>query len=281
PSGTALTVNESWNPREVLSAKAIIGVGSGGDITLLNARGKTDVVVDVDGYFTDAGGELFNTLPIPLRLVDTRTGPQLGAAGPNTIFTVLGINETNGEIPANAAAVALNITDIANGPNYLEVVSPSQIIPAAADVNYTSGDTSSTLSNAAYAILFSPLDLLIYNAVSSANIVVDAFGYFAPSNPSVPRLLVSTPTTDVPEATEGTAYATSLSVSGGSAPYTWALDGGSFPPGLVLDPLSGDISGTPSTPGLYFFTVEVSDSTTPVPQVATAPLEFVVTRASG
>ncbi|MGH9919080.1 MAG: hypothetical protein ACRD6W_09465, partial [Nitrososphaerales archaeon] len=46
--------------------------------------------------------------------------------------------------------------------------------------NYTTHDTSSTLSNAAYATTATGGALNIYNSTSTANIVVDEFGYFAP-----------------------------------------------------------------------------------------------------
>ena len=74
PSSSAPTVNENWLAGEVLSTKAIIAVGLGGNIDLINDQGSTDVVVDLEGYFTAPGaaGALFNTLGSPVRLADTR-----------------------------------------------------------------------------------------------------------------------------------------------------------------------------------------------------------------
>ena len=42
-------------------------------------------------------------------------------------------------------------------------------------------------------------------------------------------------------------------------PYSWAIDSGILPPGLSLDPATGVLSGTPTTPGNYSFTVRVTD----------------------
>jgi len=180
PSSSTPTVNENWLAGEVLSTKAIVGIGSGGAITLSNAQGNTDVVVDIDGYFTAPGatGDLFNTLPSPVRLADTR--PSAVATGASLSVPVAGSNG----IPSNAVAAVLNVTDLASGPNYLTVYPSGQSVPTAADVNYTSGDTSNIVGNASYAMVGTGGNVAIYNSTNPANIVVDAFGYFAPSSTS-------------------------------------------------------------------------------------------------
>ncbi|HEY2314096.1 MAG TPA: MBG domain-containing protein, partial [Streptosporangiaceae bacterium] len=62
----------------------------------------------------------------------------------------------------------------------------------------------------------------------------------------------------MPAGTYGSSYNESVSVSGGTAPYTVSLVGGSLPPGLTMS--SGDITGTPTQAGTYTFTVQESDS---------------------
>ncbi len=57
-----------------------------------------------------------------------------------------------------------------------------------------------------------------------------------------------------------TAYTSSLTVTGGVPPYTFSLAGGVLPSGLALGSTSGIISGTPTTPGTYSFTVRATDS---------------------
>ena len=60
--------------------------------------------------------------------------------------------------------------------------------------------------------------------------------------------------------TEGVPYSEDLDASGGSPSYTFLIAGGSLPPGLALDPTSGAVTGTPTTPGIFTFTVAAVDS---------------------
>ena len=48
---------------------------------------------------------------------------------------------------------------------------------------------------------------------------------------------------------------------GGSAPYHFNVASGALPPGLQFDGTTGDLSGTPTIPGTYYFQIGVSDST--------------------
>lgn len=58
----------------------------------------------------------------------------------------------------------------------------------------------------------------------------------------------------------GESFSTFMQVSGGIAPYTFVITLGALPPGLVLNSLTGQISGIPSVAGSYSFTVQVTDS---------------------
>ena len=62
---------------------------------------------------------------------------------------------------------------------------------------------------------------------------------------------VLTSSAPVPGGTSGGGYATTLTAS---LPGTWTVAGGTVPPGLTVDPTTGAVTGTPTTPGAYTFT---------------------------
>src|SRR5207249_2445191 len=64
---------------------------------------------------------------------------------------------------------------------------------------------------------------------------------------------------NLPTATVGQSYNAAVSVTGGSAPYQFAIGEGALPPGLSLNPATGVISGTPTQNGSFVFQVVVSD----------------------
>jgi uncharacterized protein (TIGR03437 family) len=70
---------------------------------------------------------------------------------------------------------------------------------------------------------------------------------------------ISITTTSLSNGTVLTAGSQTLTATGGTPPYTWTLVGGSLPPGLGLSS-AGVLSGTPTTPGSYTFTVKVTDA---------------------
>jgi len=79
------------------------------------------------------------------------------------------------------------------------------------------------------------------------------------SFPGCPSLSIF-PTNLLP-MTVGVTVNTTLSVSGGTAPYTFAVTAGTLPPGLFLNVFTGQLFGTPTTAGIYNFQVSATDST--------------------
>jgi Putative Ig domain/WD40-like Beta Propeller Repeat len=75
----------------------------------------------------------------------------------------------------------------------------------------------------------------------------------------------------------GNAYTSTLATTGGTAPFTWAVFGGSLPTGLTLNPGTGVVSGTPTVAGNSTLTFTVVDSTS---KTATGSVLFAIhTRA--
>jgi hypothetical protein len=74
---------------------------------------------------------------------------------------------------------------------------------------------------------------------------------------SSPGITTASP---LPPGTQNVAYNRSLASSGGSGSgYTYSQTGGNLPTGILLS-LGGVLSGTPTVPGTYNFTVQVEDS---------------------
>jgi hypothetical protein len=74
---------------------------------------------------------------------------------------------------------------------------------------------------------------------------------------SGPPLLLSPAT--LPNGTVGTAYNQTLTASGGTPPYTFAVTAGTLPPGLTLS-ADGVLSGKPTAAGTFNFTVTATDA---------------------
>jgi hypothetical protein len=74
----------------------------------------------------------------------------------------------------------------------------------------------------------------------------------------------------LPSAVVGTPYVAVLDATGGTLGYTWKLSSGTLPSGLTLAATTGVISGTPSAPGNFSFTVNVTDASKPNQKMSTS-----------
>ncbi len=79
----------------------------------------------------------------------------------------------------------------------------------------------------------------------------------------------------LPNAVIGNSYGRQLAASGGTTPYTFALVGGSLPPGLLLT-TDGYVRGTPTTAGSYDFTAQITDAAGVVSPPRSYPLTVVI-----
>jgi subtilisin family serine protease len=91
-------------------------------------------------------------------------------------------------------------------------------------------------------------------------------GSEAVASPSI-KIVGQTVTTPAEASISGDGIFTPLNVffnmqnltSGGLPGFTWTVSAGSLPPGLAINPNTGEISGTPSGAGAFTFTVQVAD----------------------
>src|ERR1019366_7316607 len=79
------------------------------------------------------------------------------------------------------------------------------------------------------------------------------------ASPPPPPLSIA-PSSNLPSGVVGVTYAGYIFANGGTGPYSFSLGSGSLPGGLALSS-SGMVSGAPTTPGPFAFSVVVTDST--------------------
>ena len=189
PAGTTQpgTANQNFLAGETLSSQVVAKVGAGGAVTIANHAGNVDIVVDVDGYFTVAGGAgpLLTVLATPVRLTDTRpngnvlSGSGGVAGGGSATAVVQGTGATAGVLSL------ADITTVGDG-NFLTAYPTGGATPLAATVNYVPGDTYNIVENASYAAIGTGGSVSVLNGPANAapaNIVVDEAGFFAPPQP--------------------------------------------------------------------------------------------------
>jgi hypothetical protein len=100
-----------------------------------------------------------------------------------------------------------------------------------------------------------------------------ACGSSHPSNGAAPLNISSTM---LPTGVQGIAYNQVLTVTGGVSPYTWTIQGGHLPTGLMLT-TGGEITGVVDrNAATTSFTVQVTDSQTPVAAVARQGLSITI-----
>ncbi|GAB3843873.1 hypothetical protein GCM10028822_00530 [Hymenobacter terrigena] len=136
----------------------------------------------------------------------------------------------------------------------------------ASDVTVTGGTlTSGSFSGSGagpYTFTVTPSGFGTVSVSLAANVAQDAnnTGNSASNTVSVqfvaPTITVA-PTT-LPAGTVGAAYSQTLTASGGTAPYSYAITAGALPAGLTLT--NGTIAGTPTTSGSFTFTVTATDA---------------------
>jgi hypothetical protein len=181
PSGqpTPMVSNLNFQPGQVVANLTHVAIGAGGAVSVYNAQGWVDVVLDLNGFFTlggALGSGLFRALP-PTRLLDTRlSGLRLGPG--QTIDLRVG---GAGSVPyPGAAATVLNLTATgANQGSYLTLFPTGQSRPLASNVNFPAGRD---VPNRAIAKLGSGGKVSIYNAVGWVDVVVDLGGWFTDSS---------------------------------------------------------------------------------------------------
>jgi hypothetical protein len=230
--------------------------------------------------------------------ISSTTAPQIVYTSPTGLTAALAVNlkaVANGNAGATATVnitvnqapqfTTLTLPNGANGVGYSQQVAAefgvvpytfaaacpgggTHCFPPGLSVNSNTGTivgTPTTSGTFTFAVK------LTDNAFMPLSVLSDQFTVII--NPATPLTISSTV---LANATVGTPYTTSVQATGGVPPYSWTLPANSLPPGLTFNTTSGQISGTPTTAGVFSFFPTVTDSSIP-PQTFTSPAGKPVT----
>ncbi len=181
PTGTPRPTasNLNFGPGQIVANTVIVPVDSLGRIQLFASAGRTDIVVDVIGWFPRSP----TATPLtPARLLDTRPLPTvdgrfsgIGALGNGgrLNLTVTG----RGGVPAHGVvAVAINLTvDHPSANGFITVFPSLTTLPGTSSINFIAGVT---LANATIVPVGADGRITLFNQQGSTNVIVDVLAWF-------------------------------------------------------------------------------------------------------
>ena len=190
-------------------------VGAGGKVSIFNAAGNTNVIIDVQGWFPVDNA--FVPL-VPARVLDTRVG--IGApkakVGPGGIIPLVVRNRGGVPDRSDIDAVVLNIT--ATEPDtqsYITVWPNGDAQPNASNLNMGPGQT---VPNLVIAKVGAGGIVNLFNANGSTHLIADVLGWFPTGSglhSLVPSRILDTRTGNgAPKAKVGATGLVELQVSG-------------------------------------------------------------------
>ncbi|WP_328620925.1 PKD domain-containing protein [Streptomyces sp. NBC_00354] len=182
PGGTTrpTTSNLNFEARQTVPNMVVVPVGKDGTVELYNGSWtQVDLIADITGYFTRTAASGYTPMT-PVRAVDTRSGqgaPQGQVPGRGTIGVQLG----GWYVPANATAVALNVT--ATNPRedgHLTAYPSGQQAPNTSNVNFAA---KQTVANSVIVPVGPDGKVNVFNgAWAGTDVIVDVVGYYSPDS---------------------------------------------------------------------------------------------------
>ncbi|MGI2032706.1 putative Ig domain-containing protein [Rhizobium panacihumi] len=204
--------------------------------------------------------------------LDPSTGALTGtptAAGPSS-FSVTA-TDVYGAIGSSAYTLDVAVQPPVANPVAATVVRGSAGNPItlnitggpASSVAVTAGPSNGSIGISGATITYTPTPGYV-GSDSFDYTATNASGTSAPATVSItvinPTLVLAPAAGPLPDGTVGNAYNQALSASGGTAPYDFAVTGGSLPTGLVIAPGSNTIAGTPGAAGIYNVSITATDA---------------------
>ena len=206
PAGITMPTvsNLNFAPGETVANLVTVPLSSSGTVSIYNHAGDTNIVVDVEGYYTSTplanGSGLYNSLS-PVRALGTLAAGS--AIGPNTSQAVT-VTGTATAVPANATAVVVNAT-AARGTktSFLTVYPAGVTMPTASNVNFV---TDQVVANRATVGVGTYGRIEVYNHTGTVQVDIDVDGYYTGTGGTGSAFVPITPVrlTDTRVPTNGT-----------------------------------------------------------------------------
>ncbi len=208
------------------------------------------------------------SLPAGLTLSTAGTINGFPTVAGTSVFTV-GVLAGNGANSSAAISITISSSAVIINSSALGVGAVGQVYSSSLNASGGTPPYTFTLVNGTTA----PPGLTLFGTGSitgtpsqSGNFnftvrATDSVGLFAEQNVtlSVASSGLTITTSSLPSASLNNPYSATVTATGGLQPYSFAIAFGGLPPGLTLGS-NGGITGTPSTPGAYSFTVRVTDN---------------------
>jgi uncharacterized membrane protein len=194
-----------------------------------------------------------NTTPATFTLKATDSTGCIGVSPSYTITPVCPtISVTPGSLLMSTVGTAYTQTTnpSASGISGTFTWAANGVLPTGMTVNATTGAISTTTAT--------PLGLHAISIRATSASYPSCSGVWSGNWRVCPVITVTLPST---AATVGTAYSQTVTASGGTAAYTFALNSGALPTWATLNPTTGVLSGTPNNTTPATFTLKATDST--------------------
>ncbi|QMU75071.1 N-acetylmuramoyl-L-alanine amidase [Streptacidiphilus sp. PB12-B1b] len=169
--------NLNFTKGETIPNLVIVQVGTDGKVDLYNSAGTTDLIADVNGYYT-ANGSGSKLVPVgPSRILDTRygTGAPKAPVGAGKAVS-LQIAGQPGVPATGVTAVVLNVTatDTTAG-GHVSVYPDGSALPPVSNLNFTQGET---IPNLVIVQVGTDGKVDLYNSAGTTDLIADISGYY-------------------------------------------------------------------------------------------------------
>jgi hypothetical protein len=265
PEGTTqpLVSNLNFAPGVIVANLVTVPLSAAGGISIFNHAGSTDVVVDVEGYYTSSpaanGSGLYNPLS-PVRALGTLAVGATLAANTSTAVTVTG--STTG-VPASASAVVVNVTAAnATGPSFLTVYPAGATMPTASNLNFGAQATNVAIANRVTVGVGTSGQIEVYNHTNTVDVDVDVEGYYSGGGGTGSAFVPITPVRVADTRTASTVGAETTISAGASELFTLDTTASGIPAAATA--VAANFTVIPGDAGGFLTVYPKSDATVPV-----------------